>query len=686
MATADLTTAPPRPAALGPLELTPEEKRHLLATAAELVRAAATGRTANFADPTFGGLADRVVAGVFVSLKRAGHLRGCCGMLGQAVPLAKALGDAAERTVWEDARFPPVSATELEHLEMEVWLLGPTERVGARGEERLHAVTVGLHGLVIERDQARGLLLPGVPVDHGWDAQRFLEQVCTKAGLHPTLWKDDDSSLFTFEGRSVCGRVLDPPPEGTPRPAAWFTPEQLAAYADFCRGNIAALLTGATPNYYLFGASDGTVSGLVLSVRRPGETEGHTLSQISTRPGVPLQSSLFALSQAAAQSLARQGITAQELAGLQVDVTVLYDPAMHGTVGGPHLAGIEPRFRGVLVLERARAGLVFDPQRTPEELVSLAAEQARVRQPAGASVFSLETLTTGPRVVVSAGPRPVRGPATRPPGVAGRFYPAAPAGLAKLVDRLLDDSSLPPEGGGSPEAWSAALVPHAGLAYSGRVAASVLKRIRIPRTVIVLGPKHTPHGMEWAIAPQQTWAMPGFTVESDPKLARQLSQAIPGLELDALAHRDEHAIEVELPFLARLAPEAHVVGIALGGSDLDGCLAFAERLAAFLAGRPDRPLLLISSDMNHFATDAENRRLDAIAMTALERLDPRALYETVTGNHISMCGLVPAVIVLETLRLLGGLRRAERVAYATSADVSGDTSRVVGYAGMLFGA
>ena len=73
-----------------------------------------------------------------------------------------------------------------------------------------------------------------------------------------------------------------------------------------------------------------------------------------------------------------------------------------------------------------------------------------------------------------------------------------------------------------------------------------------------------------------------------------------------------------------------------------------------------------------------------MTIRALERLDPAALYETVTENQISMCGLLPAVIVLETLRLLNGLHKAERVGYATSADVSGDTSRVVGYAGMLF--
>ena len=89
--------------------------------------------------------------------------------------------------------------------------------------------------------------------------------------------------------------------------------------------------------------------------------------------------------------------------------------------------------------------------------------------------------------------------------------------------------------------------------------------------------------------------------------------------------------------------------------------------------------------MNHFARDEENRRLDEIALTALETLDPATVFKTVTEQNISMCGMRPAVIVLETLRLLNQLSKSERTGYATSADVSGDTSRVVGYAGMLFG-
>ena len=229
-----------------------------------------------------------------------------------------------------------------------------------------------------------------------------------------------------------------------------------------------------------------------------------------------------------------------------------------------------------------------------------------------------------------------------------------------------------------------ALVPHAGLIYSGRIAADVLRRIEMPESIIVIGPKHTSLGVEWAVAPHKTWSLPGITVASDRELADQLCQAIDGLQLDAAAHQHEHAIEVELPWLARWAPDSRVVGIAIGNANFERCQQFAAGLATVLQDRLDRTLLIISSDMNHFANDAETRRVDALAIAAMEAIDPERLYRTVRDNQISMCGMLPACMVLECLRQLEHLNESQTVAYGTSADVSGDTSRVVGYAGMLF--
>ena len=366
---------------------------------------------------------------------------------------------------------------------------------------------------------------------------------------------------------------------------------------------------------------------------------------------------------------------------LHVDLLLLHDPTLHGSAANPQLAGLDPRHRVILVLERNKAGLIFDPERSAEDLLAEAAKLAHVSHPSGAAVFALDALSTSAPVRVSTAPQPARGPAVRPAALAGTFYEADPAQLARTVDQLLAVNGEAVQ----LRRYPAAMVPHAGLKYSGQIAANVLRRISIPKTVIVIGPKHTALGMDWAVAPHQTWRIPGATIDSDVELAQELCRAIPGLVLDAAAHQREHAIEVELPLLARLAPTTKVVGIAIGHADLAGCLRFGKGLADLLNRREERPLLLISSDMNHFATDAENRRLDAMALAALETGDPTQLYQTVTDNQISMCGVLPAVMVLETLRLLGGTPKVERVGYATTADVTGDISRVVGYAGVLFG-
>jgi AmmeMemoRadiSam system protein B len=300
--------------------------------------------------------------------------------------------------------------------------------------------------------------------------------------------------------------------------------------------------------------------------------------------------------------------------------------------------------------------------------------------PESASIISLRVVSTSVPLVVVGVPRPQAGPKQRPAAVAGTFYPGDPDQLGQMIDGFLDQ---PPP---SRQAWPAALVPHAGLKYSGRLAAQVLQQLDIPETVIVLAPKHSGTGVDWAVAPHETWALPGATVSSDPELARQLSESIDDLQLDAAAHAREHAIEVQLPLLARVAPHARVVGITIGSGNLERCHQFATGLADVLRARDaDRALLLISSDMNHYATEEETRRVDQLVLDSMERLDPEDLYRTVRENRISMCGVLPAVIVLEALRQLGHLERCHRVGYTTSAETSGDTSRVVGYAGMLFG-
>jgi AmmeMemoRadiSam system protein B/AmmeMemoRadiSam system protein A len=651
-----------------------------LRTASEIIRATTLGEKPDIADQLFEGTADQLVSGTFVTLKRGKHLRSCCGGLTEkTMTLADSLYDAAVRAACEDYRFPPLSVTELEHLDVEVWLLFNPQPILTRGEERASSVIVGgKHGLVISRGEARGLLLPGVAAENGWDARHFLEHVCIKAGLHSSLWKDDDTTLLTFEGESFQCRLREHLSSDAPAAASFFVErESLRGLVEYCRGNIQLMLEGRTPMFYATGSPDGSVSGVAMTVTWPGAQRPLQFFQFSLRPGLPLQSTLFSLCQASCRAIAGLSLDQDKLSALTVELILLSDPSMHGTLRDPDLAGIKPTRRAVMVLDRNRAGLAFDAKAGTQELLDRARAEAKVAQAATAGIFSFDAIATQEKALLYSGPKASIGPSVRPAAVAGTFYPADPAELGTLLDKLLEGSSRV-------DPWPAAMVPHAGLRFSGSLAAKVLKRLSIPDTVIVLGPKHTPLGVDWAVTPHQTWSLPATRIESDPELARELASAIPGLELDSTAHQREHAIEVELPFIARLAPEARVVGIVIGHGDLSGCRKFAAGLARVLKKREKRPLLLVSSDMNHFATDQETRKLDELAMCALEGMDPEDIYKTVRSNGITMCGLLPAVIVLETLRLLGGGNQAERVGYATSADVTGDPTRVVGYAGMLF--
>ena len=267
----------------------------------------------------------------------------------------------------------------------------------------------------------------------------------------------------------------------------------------------------------------------------------------------------------------------------------------------------------------------------------------------------------------------------RPPSVAGTFYPRDVQQLDQLID------TLTPHCDEQPAFWPAAMVPHAGLKYSGQVAVSVFQRILLPDDVIIICPKHTRFGVNWAVAPHEAWSIPGATISGNRQLAQRLVDEIPGMHLDAAAHQTEHAIEVELPFIARYSRQTRVVGMASGACKLEQALGIGEYLARIVASLERPPMLLISSDMHHFGTDEENRRLDRMALQAMAQLDPVHLYETVIGNRITMCGIVPAVIVMQALRTLGRLDQFRQIAYATSGDVSGDRSRVVGYAGALLG-
>lgn len=619
--------------------------------------------------------------GAFVTLKRNGHLRACCGMVGQPVPLLQAIQHSAVRTATADQRFAPISPTELRYLTLDVTLLFNFEQVSAVGENRLAEVAVGRHGLKIVRGDKAGLLLPSVAIEANWDSRTFLNQVCRKAGLPITAWQQPDTQLVRFEGRMIEGpfdsSVLKANEE---QPRFDMTQTHVESLRRFIHANIAAQIQGAIPGCLGAECPDRTVNGIVIRVQWPGLPDPGTYSSFKLRHGIPLQSTLLQLTEAAAHWLRSHHVDTASLNSMQVDCVVFADPAMHGTVEQPALEGVRPEERAIMVLESQRRSWCFAASQTVENVLQTAKSGAKVRTP-NASVYSFAVRSSATEINDSNVPNALSGPAVRAPAVAGRFYPDDPAALAQVVDGCFSASDEQPERATFP----AAMVPHAGLHFSGRIAASVLNKIQIPETVIIIGPKHTRDGVDWAVTPHETWQLPGTTMSADADLAQKLAESISGLELDAAAHAAEHSIEVILPLLAKVAPKAKVVGIALGAANFDQCQQFAAELAAVIQTLPSPPLLLISSDMNHFATDAENRRLDEIALTAMETMDSRQLFDVVTSNNISMCGIIPAVIVMETLQATKIAPIVKRIAYATSAEAGGDANRVVGYAGLLIG-
>lgn len=266
----------------------------------------------------------------------------------------------------------------------------------------------------------------------------------------------------------------------------------------------------------------------------------------------------------------------------------------------------------------------------------------------------------------------------RPPAVAGRFYPGDRRELSRQLEALLD---VP---GAVKSAAIGCMVPHAGYMYSGGIAGQVYARLALPQRMLLIGPRHYPRGAALAINSRGAWKTPLGNVTVDTELATQLCRACPDLREDDLAHRDEHALEVQLPFLQRLAGEFRFVPIALGPVPYPALEALGRAAAEVVRARNEPVLLVASSDMNHYEDERTTREKDRRALEPLLRLDPRGLYDAVRRENISMCGYGAAVAMLVAAKELGATR-AELVGYATSGDVSGDRDAVVGYAGVIVG-
>ena len=264
----------------------------------------------------------------------------------------------------------------------------------------------------------------------------------------------------------------------------------------------------------------------------------------------------------------------------------------------------------------------------------------------------------------------------RKPAVSGRFYPANPDELRETLQGFLEPLDPRPNAVG-------VIVPHAGYMYSGQVAGAVYSRVKLPLRNIILCPNHTGLGSPLSIMKCGAWQTPLGEMQIDEDLCAALMETDAHLEDDTDAHRYEHAIEVQLPFFQYIGGSlVQFVPITVGTINLQRLKALGRAIAKVIQTVAPQALIVASSDMNHYESDAVTRVKDSKAIDQILAMNPEGLYEVVGRENISMCGYGPAVVMLTAANILG-VSKAELVRYATSGEASLDFDHVVGYAGII---
>lgn len=263
----------------------------------------------------------------------------------------------------------------------------------------------------------------------------------------------------------------------------------------------------------------------------------------------------------------------------------------------------------------------------------------------------------------------------RQPAVAGQFYTSDAKQLRIQIERYVGE-------GGAKRKALGIIAPHAGYIYSGAVAGAVFGEVEVPETVVIIGPNHHGRGSRAALYPSGEWLTPLGGVPINSGLAELMLRNSPLLEEDSIAHQYEHSLEVQVPFLQVVRPDVTIVPLCLGFGDFASCKALGVSLAKAIDEYGKEVLILASSDMTHYEPADIARKKDDLALREVLGLNPEGLYSVVRGKGISMCGIIPATVML-VAALERGATRSELIRYSTSGEVSGDFGQVVGYAAVM---
>lgn len=276
----------------------------------------------------------------------------------------------------------------------------------------------------------------------------------------------------------------------------------------------------------------------------------------------------------------------------------------------------------------------------------------------------------------------------RKPAVADAFYAGSKDRLRRQIENCfmhtLGPGSLPDTVATGERHILGLVSPHAGYMYSGPVASHGFYRLASeehPEVVVVLGPAHRGMGADVSLSEQDRWQTPLGDIELDLTIAEQIVNSCPGAEWDELAHNFEHSIEVQLPFLQYIYRSGFkIVPITMLRQSLGVSQALGEAIAGALQDR--RGIIIASSDFSHYEPQQVASKKDHLALEAILKLDAQQLQEVVNGNDITMCGPGPVMTMITACKKMAA-SQARLLRYATSGDITGDHSKVVGYASVI---
>ena len=277
----------------------------------------------------------------------------------------------------------------------------------------------------------------------------------------------------------------------------------------------------------------------------------------------------------------------------------------------------------------------------------------------------------------------------RHPCQAGAFYAGTAESLKKQIENCflhkLGPGKIPEVVKDGPRKIVGLVCPHAGYMYSGPVAAHAYYQLALdgkPEIVVLLGPNHTGHGSALAIMNEGFWRTPLGDVEVDGEVADEIVRESHIVDVDDSAHRFEHSIEVQLPFLQFLyGSEFKIVPICFLMQDSVSAVEVGQALAKVLAGK--NAVIIASSDMTHYEPHESAMRKDKLVLDAVKAMDVSELYSVIETHRVSACGYGPIAALITAAKILGA-EEVKLLCHKTSGDVIGDYSSVVGYAAVCF--